>query len=180
MEILKSNKGIALILALILGLVSVAFLTGIFLMISTGARMSGIERSYTAAVEAARGGATLTCRYLRRGITNSQLAEAAEKGWLTVDWDCLQVKRSKATDDWAWWGCAEGCETNDTLSSIETCYDFYMMAGTYKLYSKVIDTKKFTTETGDTGYIYTVHVLSKSTQDPNDKAWITFLYRVEP
>ena len=178
MEILKSNKGIALILALILGLVSVAFLTGIFLMISTGARMSGIERSYTAAVEAARGGATLTCRYLRRGITNSQLAEA---GWLTVrDSDCLQAKRSEATDDWPSWGCDAGCETNDTLSSIETCFDFYMMAGPYELYSKVIDTKKFTTATGDTGYIYTVHVLSKSTQDPNDKAWITFLYRVKP
>jgi len=186
MEILKSNKGIALILALILGLVSIAFLAGIFLMISTGARMSGIERSYTAAVEAARGGATLTCRYLRRGITNSQLAKAAEEGWLTVDWDCLQVKRSKATAEWASWGCDcdetddTSCETDDTLSSIKDYNDLEMTVGTYRLYSKVIDTKKFTTVTGETGYIYTVHVLSESTQDCNDKAWITFLYRVEP
>lgn len=176
MKVLRSNEGIALLLALILGLVSVAFLTGIFLMISTGARISGIQRSYTAAVEAARGGATLICGYLRRGITDSQIAEA---GWLTVrDPDCLRAKKRKSTDNWI--ECQGGCETDDALLSIEECYDLYMEAGPYQVYSKVIDTKEFTTATGDTGYIYTVHVLSKSIHDPNDKAWITFLYRVEP
>lgn len=175
---LQSNRGAALILALILGLVSVAFLTGLFLLIGTGARLSGIERSYTAAVEAARGGATVMCSYLRRGITDSQVANA---GWLTTrDDDCLQAKRDKVTGEWTSGGCDQGCETDDSLSSIEDCFDFSMTAGQYKIYLKVIDTKKFITPSGDAGYIYTVHVLTRSTQDPDDKAWITFLYRVEP
>ena len=178
MHILKSRKGVALVIALILGLVSVAFLAGIFMMISTGARMSGLERTYTSAIEAARGGADIVCRLLRRGgLTVQDLADAT---WVTVrDQSCLNDKLQNVTTNWS--NCTDSCEDDyDDFTDIRDCFDLRTTAGSYTVNVKIVDTKSYVNVHGDTCYIYTVHVLSISNDEPNDKAWITFLYRVEP
>ena len=177
MHILKSRKGVALVIALILGLVSVAFLAGIFMMVSTGARMSGLERTYTSAIEAARGGADIVCRLLRRGgVTIQDLDDAT---WVTVrDQSCLNDKLQNVTTNWS--NCGEHADDHDDFSDIRDYYDLRTTAGSYTVNVKIVDTKSYVNVHGDTCYIYTVHVLSISNDEPNDKAWITFLYRVEP
>jgi len=178
MHILKSRKGVALVIALILGLVSVAFLAGIFMMISTGARMSGLERTYTSAIEAARGGADIVCRLLRRGgLTIQDLDDAT---WIDVgNLACLNDKLQNVTTNWS--NCTDGCEDDyDDFTDIRDCFDLRTTAGSYTVNVKIVDTKSYVNVHGDTCYIYTVHVLSISNDEPNDKAWITFLYRVEP
>jgi len=181
MKIFGSQKGVALILAIILGLVSVIFLSGLFLMITTGAKMSGAERGYTEAVEAARGGATFILKYLKRSLPDSDLYHAdQEANWLYVrEIECLKTKRDRVTSEWLDWGCSESCSlTSEDIAGVKGCYDLRLTAGNYEVYTKIIDTKIFETNAKNKGYLYTVHILSESTQNLNDKAWIVFLYRV--
>jgi len=56
---MKSEKGIALLTTLILGLVALTFIGALLYMLSTGTKMSGIEKRYTTALDAAKGGAEL-------------------------------------------------------------------------------------------------------------------------
>jgi len=177
-RIIASNKGVALFMALILGLVSVMFLSALLYMISTGTRMSGLERTYSTAVEAARGGADIVCRLLRRGGVDVQ--DLVNAPWVTVrDQQCLSDKLENETSNWT--NCTNGCEDEyDDLTDIRNCYDLRTTAGSYEVNVKIVDTKSYINAHGDTCYIYTIHALSISNDDPNDKAWITFLYRVEP
>ncbi len=180
-RIIASNKGVALFMALILGLVSVMFLSALLYMISTGTRMSGLERTYSTAVEAARGGADIVCRLLRRGGVDVQ--DLVNATWVSVSNEqCLSEKLETITTYWSHCPSYGNCTPTDfdDFNDIIDCSDVQTTAGAYNVYIKIVDTKSYINGNGDTCYIYTVHVLSRSNDDPNDKAWITFLYRVEP
>ena len=70
---MKSNeKGVALIVTLVLGFAALAFIAGLFYMLNTGTEVSGTEKRYYTALAAAKGtsefvmnelvlGNTLTC-----------------------------------------------------------------------------------------------------------------------
>jgi flagellar basal body-associated protein FliL len=55
MKILLNNKGMALIITLILSLVSLGLLAALFFMISSGTNISGSNLRYSSALEAAKG-----------------------------------------------------------------------------------------------------------------------------
>jgi len=66
---MKSRKGIAFITTLILALIALAFTGAMLYMLTSGTRMSGAERRYTTALEAAKGAAY----YIIEEISNSSL-----------------------------------------------------------------------------------------------------------
>jgi len=176
MKRVKDEKGVALLLALVLGLISVVFLAGVLMMIGSGARLSGIERTYTSAIEAAKGGADLICRLLRRGGVD--VGDYAGVGWLTVrDQTCLGNKLERETQNW---GCNPTCNvTSSDMADIINCYDISRSSfGDYDLYMKIVDTKHYQVGGKDV-FLYTIHSLAISNKNPNEKAWITFLYKVE-
>ncbi len=172
---LRSQKGVALLLALVLGLISVAFLSGLMLLIGKGARLSGFERTYTSSVEAARGGADLIIRLLRRGGVDVDDYDAV--GWISVrDTSCLKSKLKDETQNWS---CSNACVTSSDINDIINCYDLKRADfGDYDLYMKIVDTKLCWVG-GKRNYLYTVHSLAVSKKNPNEKAWITFLYKAE-
>ena len=182
MRRLRSNDGIAIILALILGVVSIAFLSAVMKMISTGARMSGMERSYSSAVEASTGGANIMMRYLTRQT------DLEGYSWLTIpggDDTCLQFKRGHDPTDWTTsppvgGGCPENCQDHSQLDDItgDGNYDIKLETSAHNVYVKLVDTKEYQTGEGTTAYMYTVHAVSVSKQNQDDKSWITFVYRI--
>jgi len=171
MKILRCQKGVALLLALVLGLISVVFLSGVLLMIGTGARLSGVIRSYTSAVEAARGGVDLICRLLRRGASVGDYEVFVSM----PDKDCLESKLSNETNNWS---CNDTCATSFDLSDMLNCYDMSKSLGDYDLYLKITDTKHYLVG-GKNVYVYTVQSLAVSKHNPNEKAWVTFVYKAE-
>jgi len=176
----SNNKGVALFMALILGLVSVMFLSTLLYMISTGTRMSGLERTYSTAIEAVRGGSAIMCRVLDRGVSFSDFT------WLDIrDQTCLESKRDNETSSW---NCS--CPTPPTCPSgttptssdfegIRCCFDLHIDMIEYDVYLKVVNTKGPYIVGGKRRYIYTIHALAVSKQDENDKAWVTFVYKTE-
>src|SRR3990170_8844714 len=54
---LKSEKGIALVVVLVLSAVALTIMTALIYMITSSTRISGIQKSYKTAVEAGQGGA---------------------------------------------------------------------------------------------------------------------------
>ncbi len=52
---MRKEKGIALITTLLLGLVAVVFIAVLLYILTTGTRISGIEKRYSVALEAAKG-----------------------------------------------------------------------------------------------------------------------------
>lgn len=184
MRLLKSNEGMAIILALILGVVSIGFLSAVMKMITTGARMSGLERSYSSAVEASRGGANIMMSYLARQT------DFEGYGWLTIPGDddtCLRFKRTHEPTNWTedpptGGGCPADCQDHDELDDItgNGNFDIKLETPEYDIYAKIVDTREYTTGTGKTAYLYTVHAVSVSRQNQNDKSWVTFIYNTSP
>lgn len=181
MKLLRSQKGVALLLALVLGLISVVFLSGLMLLIGKGARLSGFERIYTSSVEAARGGADLIIKLLRREGVDVDDYDTVD--WISVrDTVCLKSKLEYETQHWS---CNDTCNvTSSNLNDIIECYDLRRTDfGDYNLYMKIVDTKLYRVG-GKRNYLYTVHSLAVK-KNPNEnekaseKAWITFIYKVE-
>ena len=55
----KSEKGMALVIVLILSAVALALMTALIYMITSGTQMSGLQKRYKSALEAGRGGFVL-------------------------------------------------------------------------------------------------------------------------
>ena len=55
-NILLNNKGIALVMVMILSLISLAIMSGLIYMVTSGTQVSGIEKRYSTALEAGKSG----------------------------------------------------------------------------------------------------------------------------
>ncbi len=60
MKILKNEKGVALIMVLILSAITLAMIAGLLYFVITGTKISGMEKRYKTALEASTGGADIS------------------------------------------------------------------------------------------------------------------------
>lgn len=168
-NLLFSNKGVVLLLALILGLVSIGLTLALFSLISTGTKISGKERVYTASIEAVKGASLLLQKFLTREVDEFTMNGTQQSS-------CLMEKRSKSTDEWS-----DNCTTSESDLRIS-------IGDLYNVSFRIVDTKVFHvtipdysgTPTTERAYLYTVEAEALFTLEEREKSRVTFIYKVVP
>jgi hypothetical protein len=160
MKLTNNEKGIALVTALMLTLISLTFMMAVLYLLTQGARTSASAKHYASAMEATYGGVDFfTKDAIPQMLTASTLVtESYLQGiYPTLDMHlmassaCVQDKLTKATGEWSA-ACSENNKSSD-ITQLKTTADMtFTFAGTagssaYKIYSKIIDTAIGNTDT---------------------------------
>lgn len=185
--IVLNEKGIALMMVLVLSAILLAIMAGMIYMVISGTQISGIEKRYKTALEASYGGEAEILQFIGdRGISN--LPVPCIK---CPPEPCLTDKLTKATKDWN-----QACSSSITINPLDaTTYDISFTLGSYTIYSKIVDTivgnsgpDEGLLKTGvvqpNTGeikpitvpYLYTIEVHAQNTDNQNERAKLSILY----
>jgi hypothetical protein len=198
---IRNEKGIALVMVLVLSMLSLAIMAGLIFMLVSGTKSSGLQKAYSTAQEAGRGGADVAYLYLAaRGnpmLTGIPLTETSSTA-------CLTAKLNSAATATNWAACSGGSFT--TASSpvinplVANTYDFSFQLGsapfpTYTVYGKIVNTVEgnsggdlgltksgVASSTGEVAvvsipYIYTLEVDAENAGNRNERAKYSILYQ---
>ncbi len=187
MKILRSEKGFALAFVLILAVIALGLTLAMLAMVSRGSFVSGQQKRFRTAVEASRGGAEAMMQLIAaRGIPP-----------MTYDNEVLTNQPglgTKLAGPIATWG---GLDTAITIDSgTPSTYDLRIDLGTYRVYTKIVDTvegnsgadeglvKTAVVNSGSgevtvvsVPYLYTIEVLSQSQVNPTERSRLSVLYQ---
>jgi hypothetical protein len=177
-SILSNNKGIALVMVLIISLISLVIMSGLIYMVTTGTQVSGVEKRYRTALEAGKSSIDIAYQvFSSRGSNPFTADEGAPISFsITSPGTCLTNKLNNATVDWD-----AACESSLTITPATTStYDMtFQIVGTsldYSVYAKIVDTVEGNSS-GDEGLVKTGVVISNSGEVP--VMHIPYLYTVE-
>lgn len=181
---IKNQKGIALIVALILSLVSLV-LIGMALYISTqGTKLSGRLKSYATALSAANGAYEITTTILPR-IKDDQSFDLSNIDSLKSNKEkCLNIKLNNLTQDWtSASGWSNNCyslnnATSSNLDDIRTYYDLQYKLGDYDVYIKVTSSSLGNTQQPSKNNLNVGSVVSNG-QSGKSPPTMPHLYRIE-
>ncbi len=185
MDTLRNEKGFALAFVLILAAIALVMTLGMLFMVSRGSYVSGQQKRYRTAVEAARGGVEATLQMVgARGNLNVPYTN------LAVDNDVV-TKLLTPTAGWA------GLDSSIVIDPLTPAtYDMRIDLGSYRVFSKIIDTvpgnsgadeglvKTAVVNTGSgevtvmsIPYLYTIEVLSQSQTNATERSRFSVLYQ---
>jgi hypothetical protein len=195
-----NEKGIALVMVLILSAIALAIMAGLIYMITAGTQISGMQKRYKTALEAGKGGADVIYQLIAaRGdpnipITNFLITVTASN---VGGVDCLTPKLNSATSNWP-----AVCSSTLTIDpNTQSSYDMRFDLGaspfpTYTVYGKIVDTVE-----GNSGvdegllgkgvvsagsgevtvvsrpYLYTIEVDAENQANPSERAKLSILYQ---
>jgi hypothetical protein len=142
----SNEKGIALVMVLILAAISLAIMAALIYMITVSTQVSGIQKRYRTALEAGKGGASVAFQTIgaggdpNLGLTNFTIPSLNVGGT-----NCFAAKLNTATADWPKDGggndiCSASFSIDPTQSS---SYDWSFQLGSlpaYNVYAKIVDT----------------------------------------
>jgi len=195
LRIFSNEKGIALVMVLVLSAIILVIMAGLIYMLTTGTQLSGMQKRYKTALEAGIGGADITYQIMAlRGETsatssllseisvlNPVLTTPSTCATLSSDPSCtivgnyagLAAKLNLPTSCWS------GCNSSLTIDpNNSTTYDMQFDIGTaptYRVYAKIVDTVEGNSG-GDEGLIKGGVVHSSG---EINVASIPFLYTIE-
>ncbi len=192
----SNEKGIALVMVLILSFIALAIMAGLIYMITSGTLISGLQKRYETAREAGIGGAEIVYQIIAARIDDPAQIET-EFSFLsnfdvTATQACINNKLLRATSDWP-----TDCDKSMTVGA--SSHDMYFEIGTdpsYRVYSKIVDTVEGNSG-GDEGllgkgyvasgsgevtvvhrpYLYTIEVQAENQANPSERAKLSILYQ---
>lgn len=187
----RDEKGVALVLVLLLAAVALASIGGLLYMLARGGFLSGQQKRYATALEAAKGGADVALQVIAdRGGTDNTLYTNFVLG------PNLATKLSNRTS--AWGGGVDNTTTIDpsNANSYDIRFDLGGTNGTYRVFAKIVDTVEGNSG-ADTGllnkgvvnsgmaevtvvnvpYLYTIEELAESTANPSERAKLSIVYQ---
>jgi hypothetical protein len=170
LSILKSEKGVALLMVLILSAVSLMLMTAMLYMITVGTQTSGMNKRYRNALEAGIAGSDITNLIINlrgdntaitnfvtalNGSLNPSLTPAGACNGTayssgvgaTFTGAAAKIISSSSTWNGTWPGCSD-----TSLSADKTAYDFKFTLGTspqFNVYAKIVNVVEG--NTGSTG-----------------------------
>lgn len=189
-RVLSSEKGIALVMILILAAIALAIMAGLIYMITAGTQISGMQKRYKTALDAGFGGADISYQLI--GARGDPLIPGITLTF-NITSSCLTDKLNKSTANWG-----GGCDKSMTISSSSN--DMYFDLGTspniYRVYSKIVDTVEGNSG-GDEGllgkgvvssgsgevtvvsrpYLYTIEVDAENRDNASERAKLSILYQ---
>lgn len=138
MKRFSNEEGVALMMTLMVAAVALAVMGSLMSMMVMGTRISGLNKRFTTALEAGKGGQAVVLEYIgTRGVPDSDFTNA-------ISWtrstgfsnDCFGHKLNKATVDWD-----DTCDASTVIDvGDDTTYDFTFELGSYTIYSKIVNT----------------------------------------
>ncbi|MEK6697204.1 MAG: hypothetical protein AABY98_08635 [Candidatus Deferrimicrobiota bacterium] len=185
MKILRNEKGFAMVFVLILAAISLAMTLAMLLMVSRGSFLSGQQKRFRTAVEASRGGMEAMFQLIsNRGNPDNTLYSMPNAA----------AVQTKLAGPIGTWGALDNASTIDP--AVSTSYDMSIDLGTYRVYTKIVDTvdgnsgadegliKTAVVNTGSgevtvvsVPYLYTIEVLSQATTNPTERSKLSVLYQ---
>ncbi|HEX9021051.1 MAG TPA: pilus assembly PilX N-terminal domain-containing protein, partial [Nitrospirota bacterium] len=188
----NSEKGVALLVVIVLTAVALAIMTTLIYMITSGTRMSGMQKRYKTALEAGKGGAdlfyqvialrgeqsgqtsflnTVNAYNLNTSVTNSAGCSGTSGG---TTYTGIQAKMMTSSSTWV------GCDSSITINpSDPNSYDMKSDLGSnpkYTVYTKVVAASDGNSG-GDLGLL-NKGVISANTGEVSVMS-IPYLYAVE-
>ncbi len=140
-SLFTNNKGIALVMVLILSLISLAIVSAMLYMLTQGTQMSGSQKFYRTAEEASFGGANIAGALIQaRGATVSgdlfdKLSASIGDAVPSSSTGCTADKLGFAKS--AWSSCTNPNDlTWDPTSNPDMIFDL----GKYRVFAKIVDT----------------------------------------
>jgi Tfp pilus assembly protein PilE len=140
-----NNKGIALITALMMTLITLVIILGIMTLIANNTKATASHKAYRNATEAAYGGADLVMqdilpRLFQNISTGTLRSDYSSMHMLFSTPGCLHTKLNNPVSAWGA-SCSSSAATPDPKSSPDMKFDVSGDAGqSYTVYSKIIDT----------------------------------------
>jgi hypothetical protein len=189
-----NEKGIALVMVLILSAIALAVMAALVYMLTSGTQISGMQKRYRTALEAGVGGADVTFQLITaRGDPGIPLNNFI----ITASPVCLNDKLNSSTSDWD-----HTCSSSLAIDPNDPAtYDMSFELGTpgfptYKIHSKIVDTVEGNSG-GDYGltktavvatgqgeitpvsipYLYTIEIDSQNVANPTERAKYSILYQ---
>ncbi len=194
---LYSEKGIALVMVLVMSAIVLAIIGQLIYFVTQGTKISGMEKRYKTALEASMGGADVTYELMGArgdpGIPDFPIN-------ITASAACLTAKLNTLTSVANWAGCNDyNKATSFTIDPADPdTYDMTFSFGTaplqYDVYSKIVDTVEGNSA-ADIGliitgvlnpgeiqvksipYLYTVEVDTENSTNAAERAKLSILYQ---
>jgi hypothetical protein len=194
MKTLRNDKGFALPFVLILAAIALAITLAMFVMLGRGSFVSGQQKRYRTAVEASRGGMEAMMQLIASGGNPAPYMNVLDVPALGTKLAGPVFPAVLPTGAWPGWGGLDNAITIDPGNP--ATYDMRIDLGTYRVYTKIVDTVQGNSEVGEellksgvvsTGsgevtavsvpYLYTIEVLSQSQVNPAERSKISALYQ---
>jgi hypothetical protein len=205
MTIIRNQRGIALVLVMILALIGLAIVSALIFMGTMGTRLSGAEKFYRNSDEAASGGARVAADMVITNFGNSILtlpsvAQALGGSFGTAAGQaCLIRKMNNATAAWGG-GCTGAMRNMDPADNWDMTFPLSGAPNNYAVFAKVVDTIEGNTSgvivggggtltTGGVGgggasvvtpprhsWMYRIEVQAEDSVSPRERAMYSILY----
>jgi hypothetical protein len=181
---MRNEKGIALVLVLVLSLIALAIVSALLFMITQGTQLSGFHKFYRTSEEAAMGGVEASLAFIRAGGASvpGDVFHELQNARLGIDAGtssaaCLGDKLNHSTADWH---CGADDKTFDPTNNPDMTFELGTDP-TFMVFAKLVDTTKGNTDTsglvteGELGGTNTVNANSAMVSPPQ----IPYLYSIE-
>ena len=182
-------------MTLMVSAIALAVMASLMYIMVSGTRISGLNKRFTTALEAGKGGQAIVLQFIG---TQNQLSNDLKN---SINWssgissECLIDKLNEWTKDWP-----SGCDDLVTIDpGDDQSYDFEFDLVDYTIYSKIVETIKGNTGVGSQGkawggdavtgggsaidvvpvsYVYTIQLdARRSTNFDGEKALLSILYQ---
>jgi len=192
-----NEKGIALVMVMVLSVIALVIMAGLIYMLTTGTQLSGSQKRYETALEAGIGGTDVIYQLIAaRGNPNVPLANFLITASNVGGVDCLTPKLNNPTINWP-----AACSNSMTIdTNTQSTYDMRFDLGggafpTYRVFAKIVDTVEgnsggdegllrygVVSSTGDVTvmsipYLYTIEVDAENQGNPSERAKLSILYQ---
>jgi len=202
-SILFNNKGIALVMVLILSLISLAIMSGLIYMVTSGTQVSGMAKRYQTALEAGKSGKDIAYQIIGARGNPYSTAEAALFNFsITASTACLNTKMNNPTyvngvNNWGVCNMSPDIITEPVPDP--ATYDMTFQLGnnpTYTVYAKIVDTVEGNSSIDEglqkTGvvisnsgevtvvsvpYLYDIEILTENAANTMERSKLSVLYQ---
>lgn len=152
MKLIGNEKGIALITALMLTMISLTLILGLLYMLGQGVLMSASQKRYRTALEASYGGAEVVLKdvvpMVFQGYSSSQLS--SQFAGVSMQFGsgnaCLKQKLHLPTSQWSG-SCSSTINAKSASDISFTLQATGPSSAPYTVYAKIVDTLKGNTDT---------------------------------
>ncbi len=161
-----NEKGIALVMVLVLSAIALAIMAGLIYMVTSGTQISGMEKRYKTALEAAKGGNDVALQIINLKASETEISTLVGNlvGAITTPASCVVDATATVLPDGTTCNdhiadcntmtypglcvklklptyCWSGCNSFLTIDQTDdTTYDFRFNLGIYRAHAKIVDT----------------------------------------
>jgi hypothetical protein len=201
MKILRNEKGMALLMSLMLTMIALAITMALFYMITWHTKLSAAHKQYKTAIEASHGGVEIFAKQIIpqvfANMTGASLtAQFPGINLVPSSGNCLLTKLTTPTSGW---GSACGTDTApfDPTKKSDVTLTLQGKQSSYKVYTKIVDTVPGNSDTSGYDLLdsgsgvagmspgvspkhmpakYRIEVQGQTAVNPKEKAKLSVLY----